>query len=766
MPAAIPRQQHAHTLGLPAILGAILAVCLLVWLGLRHLALPAPIAITAPPQAFSAQRAAITVATIARQAHPTGTAENAQVRADLVAALRRLGLEPEVQTGISQSPGTQTIGQVHNIIVRLPGTSPAKSLLIAAHYDSVPQGPGAADNGASVAALLETLRALRAGPPLQNDIVCLLSDGEELGLLGARLFMQEHRLAKNIGLAINFDNRGNSGPAWLFETSAGNAKVIGGVAQSVPLPLGNSLLNEIYKVMPNDTDLTVFKRAHVPALNFAAAEGYMSYHTALDRPDTLNPGTLQHMGDTMLALAKYFGNAPLGDLMAQDSIYADLPVVGLVHYSQQWLWPLFFGCALLWLTASIAAKRHAAIRIGHMLSSVPILLILVALPPLACQLAWRAVLLAYPDYHLLLHGSTYNSGWYGLFFVFLSLGLFIHVQRYLVRWLWPLELGLAAMLVWILALLVASMAVPGASFLLTWPLLPVLAALNVSLAMRPAFASGSVKLAILVAGLAPGCIVLPPILNLIYHALTPHLIWVPVLILALFLALAIPLLDAVSSRPAVRMAPWLLAAGGLIMAGLHAGFDAEHPRPNNLSYVQPPGGASALWASTDEKLDAWTKSFFPRETVQRNESGIFGQTAPRQWLAAAPALHIPVPDIEVTADQVVGTVRTVTLSVSSPRLAPRIDIAVDGVKVLRSTVQGRPYAAKSGENWRVKTFGMQQQPIVVTLEMAPLQAFRAWARDYSYGLPATGVQPRPAGMMIQPFKDSDTTQAINSMLIQ
>lgn len=765
MPVAMHKQGDANKAGLPAVLGAILALLVCAWFGFQHLALPVPVAAVAPPAEFSAARAALSVGRIARQAHPTGTVENDEVRVYLLDALRKLGLEPEVQSGVSLATRAHAAGMVHNIVVRLPGARPGKALLLAAHYDSAPLSPGAADNGASVAAILETLRALKSGAPLQNDIVCVLTDGEEVALLGARLFMQEHRLARRIGMAINFDYRGNSGPVWLFETGAGNAEVIDGFARAVPLPLGNSLMNEMYRFMPNDTDLTIFKRAGIPALNFAAGEGYTSYHTALDLPQSLNPGTLQHTGDIMLALARHFGNAGLGEAAAHDSIYADVPLAGMVNYSHRWLAPLFLLSALLLLAAGAAAKQRNAIRIGHTVLGAPVFLALVLLLALACQLAWRAVLLVHPDYQLILHGTSYNSHWYLLFFAAFAAGLFLLVQRQLARWFRPCELALAAMLVWVAALGCVSMAVPGASFILTWPLLPMLLALNV-LSFGPLRkASGALKLAVLVAGAAPGVMLLPPLIGLIYDMLTPALVWVPMLVLLAFLGILIPVLDACSAPLALRCAPLLLAAACLVMAAASSGFDARHPRPNNLSYVQPQDGA-ALWASTDAQLDSWTGSFFPTETKQRTESAIFGQSAPPQWLALAPALGVEVPSIEVSADQVTGSRRFVTLAIGSPRRAPRIGVAVEGVKVLKSRVQGKLYAPEDGEKWRVDTFGMQAAPLRIELEMAAGNGFRIWARDYSYGLPATGMRARPADMMGQPFRNSDTVQAVSSMLVQ
>ena len=53
---------------------------------------------------------------------------------------------------------------------------------------------------------------------------------------------------------------------------------------------------EVYKRLPNDTDMTVFKRAGIPGMNFAAIEGHTSYHTQLDRPELLQEGSLPTSG--------------------------------------------------------------------------------------------------------------------------------------------------------------------------------------------------------------------------------------------------------------------------------------------------------------------------------------------------------------------------------------------------------------------------------------------------------------------------------------
>ena len=105
-------------------------------------------------------------------------------------------------------------------MARVRGTASTGAVLLAAHYDSAPEAPGAADDGAGVAAILEAVRALRHHPPLRNDLIVVFTDGEEKGLLGARLFVRDHRWVEDVALVLDFEARGNTGPSILFETSA------------------------------------------------------------------------------------------------------------------------------------------------------------------------------------------------------------------------------------------------------------------------------------------------------------------------------------------------------------------------------------------------------------------------------------------------------------------------------------------------------------------------------------------------------------------
>ena len=230
----------------------------------------------APPTQFDSSRAMRHISEIAQRPHPLGSPEEASVRETIIKALTALGLSAEVQetTVVSQEDGSPySAAIVKNIVARMKGADGNKAVMLSAHYDSVAMGPGANDDASGVATLLETMRALKAGSPLKNDVIVLLTDGEEIDLLGARAFVHEHPWAKDVGLVLNFEARGTNGPEIMFETSANNGWLIDEFVKAAPHPVANSLSYDIYKILPNDTDMTIFKGAGIPGLNFAHIGG-------------------------------------------------------------------------------------------------------------------------------------------------------------------------------------------------------------------------------------------------------------------------------------------------------------------------------------------------------------------------------------------------------------------------------------------------------------------------------------------------------------
>jgi hypothetical protein len=214
---------------------------------------PRAITENAPSTVFSAERAMKHVVAFAQRPHPTGTAEHDRVRDYLVAQLRNLGLEPQIQSATGVGTRYADAGRVQNILARMPGrNSGGSAVFLVAHYDSVEAGPGAADDGAGSAAILETVRALRAGAPLLHDVIVLFTDGEESDLLGAAAFVREHPWAKDVAMVLNFEARGTTGRSLMFETGLGNLDTVR-VLRTVPGVTAGSVFTTIYRTMPNDT---------------------------------------------------------------------------------------------------------------------------------------------------------------------------------------------------------------------------------------------------------------------------------------------------------------------------------------------------------------------------------------------------------------------------------------------------------------------------------------------------------------------------------
>lgn len=213
---------------------------------------PEVVPASAPSTEFSAERARKHLREITRTPRPVGSAAHAATRAYLVEALRELGLEAEVQhaTGLRRTGAVLRVARVANIVARLPGAASSGAIVLASHYDTVPHSPGAADAGNGVAAILEAVRALRAGSQLNNDIIVLITDAEEPGLLGAPAFVEEHPWVSEISLVLNAEGRGNRGPVAMFRTTNHNGMMIRTLAGAAPTALAESMTNDAFRYMP------------------------------------------------------------------------------------------------------------------------------------------------------------------------------------------------------------------------------------------------------------------------------------------------------------------------------------------------------------------------------------------------------------------------------------------------------------------------------------------------------------------------------------
>lgn len=452
-----------------------LALIVTAWLSCVPFLRPQAVAASAPATDFSAERARQYLQPIASEPHPIGSDANARVRDYLLQTLRQQGLTPEVQDTTVTRTSTRrptVTRRVQNIIARIPGSGAGQSVALVAHYDSVPDGPGASDNGVAVAALLETARALRAGPPLAHDVLILMTDGEEAGLLGAKGFVDQSPLARNVGLMLNFEARGTTGASYMFEATDNNGWLIPQFARAASHPAGYSFTFEIYRILPNNSDFTELRRLNIPGLNFAFLNGFENYHTDRDNLARVDLRSMQHHGSHMLSLARHFANIDLVKQPIQNVVYFTLPGPVMLYYPQSLVLPLaIIGLLLFGVLLWQGLRRHRLTVRGLLLGFAALFMSLVLVLLGTFLIFFGLVAIHRGPFVLAEQGATYNSQLYALGFI----GFAVMVVALLYRWLsqrtgWE-NLAVGAWLWWLVLSLLTSLFLPGVSYIFSLPLL-------------------------------------------------------------------------------------------------------------------------------------------------------------------------------------------------------------------------------------------------------------------------------------------------------
>src|SRR5580692_9080005 len=343
-----------------------IGVALLLAATLAAYRTPAPLRVDASPTVFSAARAQEILKELVGDGvpHPMGGAADAKVRDLIVKRLTALGYTTDLQTGLSCNDfgacGTPT-----NIVAKRGEFAGKDAVMLAAHYDSVPAGPGASDDGVGVANLLEIARVLSVMPLPKHPIVLLVTDGEEAGLLGASLFTREHPLAKRIWAAVNMDTRGVSGPSLMFETGTANAWLMRLYGSSTLEPISNSLCYVIYKTLPNNTDFTIFKAASYQGFNLAFIGDVAYYHTPLDSFENASPTTMQHQGANALSALLALANASDLTPPAADSLFFDVLARWVLVWPIGFVLPAALAALALLLAAAVLLIRKGYMSFAH-----------------------------------------------------------------------------------------------------------------------------------------------------------------------------------------------------------------------------------------------------------------------------------------------------------------------------------------------------------------------------------------------------------------
>ncbi|CAL1691046.1 hypothetical protein MMB232_01181 [Brevundimonas subvibrioides] len=350
------------------------SLALALAIGVWALQVPAPRDTGTPATEFSAARAMADVRQIGVRPHPVGSADHVRVQSHLVQRMTTLGLNPVLQSGALSPEAIARLTRwggdpaaagnaAVDIVGVLPGRDPgAAAVVLMAHYDSAWGSPGAADDGAGVAAVLEAVRAIKARGPADRTLVVLLTDAEELNLDGARLFFSENPLRDRIGAVVNLEARGGGGRAMMFETGRGNAETIRLFTRAVRKADGGATSNAlsifVYENMPNGTDFTIPKNRGIGGVNFAFIGRPSQYHSPTATPDNLDQGALQHIGSQALEATDAHLRADALPVAGSNVVYGDILGRVFIVHSTGLGWTLLVLAGALLAFAAWGA-RHA-----------------------------------------------------------------------------------------------------------------------------------------------------------------------------------------------------------------------------------------------------------------------------------------------------------------------------------------------------------------------------------------------------------------------
>jgi hypothetical protein len=680
-----------------------------------------------------------------------GSPANAAVRDRVLARLRQAGYAPEVQPGFACPPLFPRCGRTENIVARLEGTAQDGAILLMAHYDSVGAGPGVSDDLAGTSAVLEIARALKAGPPPKNPIILLLTDGEEAGLLGAQAFA-DGPLAREVKVAVNLEARGTRGPSLMFETIGDDGWLIPLFAAGASRPITSSVFVTIYQMMPNNTDLTVFKKMDVDGLNFAYVENPTHYHTSVDDLQSLDPASLQHHGDNALSAVRALAQADLAHPPQGDAVFFDVLGWSVVHWPQAWTLPIAILFLVLVLAVFWGGRSGRTVTVGGMLLGLLAFLAVIVVTGLLAFGLTLALRGALPVAWIPRPAPLVAAFW----------ALPLVVASFLFPWLGRraglLGLFTGVWLGWALFGVALAVAAPGISYLFLVPgLVAGIAGLALVRGSSPATGAVAVMLPVLIGGILWFPILLPLYDGLGSGALLPIAVLRAILVAGLaplFLA-ARPL-----ARRLVIGAALLVVIGGAGLAVTSPLYTGSAPQPAVVQYLQDTAAGTSRWVVVSSRP-------FPQAFRQAAPFGPQPENpfpwSPRQraFVAPAPAQALPVPELAVVEQTAApGGKRRLRLRLTSPRGATEVALYVPkAVTIESATVEGRPVTfAQFLEYSFLQVAALQPQGVELEMVLGPGAPQEWYVVDQSPGLPPGGEAlraARPATAVA--FQDGDIT---------
>ena len=671
---------------------ALVLLLLVAVLSTLALAPAAPRGADAPAGEFSAARALGELEQVAVAPRPVGSPEHARAREHLLATLERLGWRTEVHEAVGATdvgPGTQPVALVRNVVATLPGTDPTGTVLLAAHYDTVAAAPGAADDGIGVGVLLEVARALTAegAAPPRNDVVVLLTDAEEPGLLGAEAFARERAAGLGPTVVLNHEARGARGTPLTFRMTSPNEVLLDALARS-PGAMAESAAEVAFEALPNGSDYTRFSGAGLHALDTAVAAGGEHYHSPTDDLGHLSPASLQQMGSTSLAVTAHLAALDLADVArGEEQVVTTLPW-GLLRHPAALEAPLALAVLAGAVVVLVVRRRRRALTLPRAALGVLAAGVVLVAAGLAGWSVWAAALALDPGQASAVVGEPYRPLPHQVAVVLAAAGAALAVVGPVGRWLGGDALAVGALVLLALAGALVALAVPGVSGTLVLPTLCATGGALISDALPRRWALARAVVVVLASagvavllgpatwfGLDVGLSVGGPV-----SAATVGLL---VLLVLPVVAFARPPLVA----PVVVLALAAASAGVGLVANREG---ATPPRQEQLLYALDAGTGQARWASWQQPRSDWAASLLTEPPAALDDllPAADGRAVAH---GPAPAVDLAAPEVTVVSDARRGRERELVLRLRSARGAPAVGlwVAAGSASVREASVAGR-----------------------------------------------------------------------------
>jgi hypothetical protein len=598
----------------------VLGLIFIIVFGAFYFSMPQKYSKEASLDNFSTARALKHIKEVSKKPHYVGSPNHADVLNYLNKSLQKMGLQTHIQDTIVLSKWANLV-PCKNLVTKIKGSGNGKALLLLTHYDSAPHSKsfGASDDANGLGVILEGIRTfLHNKTKHKNDIIILFSDAEEQGLNGAYAFAKYHPWIKNTGVVINFEARGTKGASMMLaESNTGNSNLIKAFNEAnIQFPVSNSLMYSIYKMLPNDTDMTAFREtANVPGYTFAYIDDHFDYHSIQDNYKNVMPNSVEHQANYLMPILNHFSNINLNEMNStQDDVYFNIPQF-FVNYPFSYNFPLWIGAMALFSIVLFFGFGLKLLKIKEILKGfIPAILALVLAGTVTYGL-WQFFLKMYPVYNEMLHGFTYNGKDYMLAFLFLSLFIAFFIYSLFAKEKNIHNVVVAPIFLWLIINGFIVFKLPGASFFI----IPVYFSL-ISWALFLFFKVKNIFIHLLI--FIPILLIMSPFVELFPIGLGLKMLFGSSIFVILIFLLMLILFLQLKNRMMISFLFLLISIGFFVKAHHNNYFEKERAKPNSLLHVYNADAKVNFWATYDKVLDHWTKPYFKNDTVAKTISTI------------------------------------------------------------------------------------------------------------------------------------------------